>query len=85
MHNHTTMDPGLLSHTASHAHDACPLDLKIKIFIEKKKYTFFNPIGETESTLILSTLPNMHYEKKSEILQVEAYEESHKLYKKISK
>ena len=31
MHNHTTMDPGPLSHTASHAHDACLLDLTLRV------------------------------------------------------
>ena len=31
MHNHTTMDPGPLWHTAPHAHDARPLDLTLRV------------------------------------------------------
>ena len=31
MRNYTTKDPGLLSHTAPHAHDACPLDLTLRV------------------------------------------------------
>ena len=30
IHNHTTIDPGPLSHTASHEHDARPFGLNVK-------------------------------------------------------